>query len=114
MITAVAHGGEVPPASLWHFSSLVQCPQRKDKTTVQTNYCTSGTGRREEIHDLGFDFSDGFHECVMKWCPNFIEYWLIYGNVFGMQATLMRHGGLNLMWGVMHDCDKTGWCGVFW
>ncbi|KAJ6400500.1 hypothetical protein OIU84_016030 [Salix udensis] len=58
MITAVAHGGEVQPA-----------------------FFMARNGSREEIHDLGFDFSDGFHECVMKWCPNFIEYWLIYGNV---------------------------------
>jgi beta-glucanase (GH16 family) len=40
----------------------------------------AGTGNREEIHDLGFDCSDAFHEYVIKWCPNFIE-WLIDGKV---------------------------------
>ena len=40
----------------------------------------AGTGNREEIHDLGFDCSDAFHEYVIKWCPNFIE-WLIDGKL---------------------------------
>ncbi|KAF9687775.1 hypothetical protein SADUNF_Sadunf02G0128100 [Salix dunnii] len=91
------------------FSSLIQCPKGntsglnfniylsslegdksqdeidfeflgKDKSIVQTNYYASGTGNREEIHDLGFDCSDAFHEYVIKWCPNFIE-WLIDGKL---------------------------------
>ncbi|KAF7153766.1 hypothetical protein RHSIM_Rhsim01G0154500 [Rhododendron simsii] len=52
----------------------------KDKTIVQTNYYTTGTGNREEIHDLGFDCSDGFHEYVIKWYPHMIE-WLIDGTL---------------------------------
>ncbi|XP_038682130.1 probable xyloglucan endotransglucosylase/hydrolase protein 32 [Tripterygium wilfordii] len=52
----------------------------KDKTIVQTNYYTTGTGNREQLHDLGFDCSDGFHEYTIKWRPNWIE-WLIDGNV---------------------------------
>ncbi|GLT34768.1 hypothetical protein SLA2020_092650 [Shorea laevis] len=52
----------------------------KDKTIVQTNYYTTGTGSREQIHDLGFDCSDGFHEYVIKWAPDLIE-WLIDGKV---------------------------------
>lgn len=52
----------------------------KDKTIVQTNYYTTGTGNKEEIHDLGFDCSDGFHEYVIKWFPNVIE-WLIDGKL---------------------------------
>ncbi|CAI0380594.1 unnamed protein product [Linum tenue] len=39
----------------------------KDKTVVQTNYYTAGSGNREQIHDLGFDCSDWFHEYIMKW-----------------------------------------------
>ncbi|KAJ6334928.1 hypothetical protein OIU78_011716 [Salix suchowensis] len=91
------------------FSSLIQCPKGntsglnfnmylsslegdksqdeidfeflgKDKSIVQTNFYASGTGNREEIHDLGFDCSDAFHEYVIKWCPNFIE-WLIDGKL---------------------------------
>ncbi|KAJ7962304.1 Xyloglucan endotransglucosylase/hydrolase [Quillaja saponaria] len=52
----------------------------KDRTIVQTNYYTTGTGSREKIHDLGFDFSDGFHEYMMKWGPDLIE-WLIDGKL---------------------------------
>ncbi|XP_021748328.1 uncharacterized protein LOC110714162 [Chenopodium quinoa] len=52
----------------------------KDKTIVQTNYHISGTGNKEEIHELGFDCSDGFHEYVIKWFPNVIE-WLIDGKL---------------------------------
>ncbi|GAB4861836.1 hypothetical protein Ancab_037092 [Ancistrocladus abbreviatus] len=52
----------------------------KDKTIVQTNYYTTGTGSREEIHGLGFDCSDDFHEYVINWFPNVIE-WLIDGKV---------------------------------
>ncbi|OWM64179.1 xyloglucan endotransglucosylase/hydrolase protein 9-like [Punica granatum] len=48
----------------------------KDRTIVQTNYYTTGTGNREQIHDLGFDCSDGFHKYVIKWDKDFIE-WLI-------------------------------------
>ncbi|KAL6965103.1 hypothetical protein U1Q18_036158 [Sarracenia purpurea var. burkii] len=52
----------------------------KDKTLVQTNYYTTGTGNREAFHDLGFDCSDGFHEYVIKWYPDVIE-WLIDGKL---------------------------------
>ncbi|GAB2271651.1 hypothetical protein Dimus_006481 [Dionaea muscipula] len=52
----------------------------KDRTIVQTNYYTTGTGSREEIHDLGFDCSDNFHEYVIKWYPTVIE-WLIDGKL---------------------------------
>ncbi|CAL1388095.1 unnamed protein product [Linum trigynum] len=38
----------------------------KDETVVQTNYYTAGSGNREQIHDLGFDCSDWFHEYIMK------------------------------------------------
>ncbi|KAJ8748841.1 hypothetical protein K2173_013272 [Erythroxylum novogranatense] len=91
------------------FSSLIQCPKGntsglnfniylsslegdksqdeidfeflgKDKNLVQTNYFTTGTGNREQLHDLGFDYSDGFHEYVIKWYPHSIE-WLIDGKI---------------------------------
>lgn len=91
------------------FSSLIQCPNGntnglnfnlylsslegdktqdeidfeflgKDRTIVQTNYYTAGTGNREKIHHLGFDASDGFHEYVIKWGRDFIE-WIIDGKV---------------------------------
>ncbi|KAF8032520.1 hypothetical protein BT93_D1431 [Corymbia citriodora subsp. variegata] len=52
----------------------------KDKTIVQTNYYTTGTGNREETHDLGFDYSDGFHEYVIKWDKEYIE-WVIDGKL---------------------------------
>ncbi|KAF5181861.1 Xyloglucan endotransglucosylase/hydrolase [Thalictrum thalictroides] len=52
----------------------------KDKTIVQTNYYTNGTGNREMIHDLGFDCSGGFHEYEIKWFEEFIE-WVIDGKV---------------------------------
>ncbi|XP_028759127.1 xyloglucan endotransglucosylase/hydrolase protein 9-like [Neltuma alba] len=48
----------------------------KDKKIVQTNFYTRGTGNREQIHDLGFDCSDGFHEYVIKWSRDSIE-WVI-------------------------------------
>ncbi|XP_030457405.2 uncharacterized protein LOC115678205 [Syzygium oleosum] len=52
----------------------------KDMTIVQTNYFTAGTGNREEIHDLGFDCSDGFHEYAIKWDKEYIE-WVIDGKL---------------------------------
>ena len=32
------------------------------------------------IHELGFDCSDGFHEYMIKWFPNVVE-WLIDGHL---------------------------------
>ncbi|XP_057954031.1 probable xyloglucan endotransglucosylase/hydrolase protein 32 [Malania oleifera] len=52
----------------------------KDKTIVQTNYYTAGTGNREVLHDLGFDCSDGFHEYAINWARDLIE-WSIDGKV---------------------------------
>jgi beta-glucanase (GH16 family) len=52
----------------------------KDTTIVQTNYYCNGIGNREEIHQLGFDCSDEFHEYGIKWGLGFIE-WLIDGKV---------------------------------
>ncbi|CAM8971875.1 unnamed protein product [Rhodiola kirilowii] len=50
----------------------------KDKSIIQTNYYTAGTGNREAVHELGFDCSDGFHEYEIVWLPGTIE-WLIDG-----------------------------------
>ena len=47
---------------------------------MQTNYYTGGSGNKERIHHLGFDASDGFHEYVIKWGCDVIE-WLIDGKV---------------------------------
>lgn len=52
----------------------------KDLSIVQTNYYTTGLGNREVIHDLGFNASDGFHQYVIRWGKNEIE-WEIDGNV---------------------------------
>ncbi|KAM5555096.1 putative xyloglucan endotransglucosylase/hydrolase protein 27 [Rosa sericea] len=52
----------------------------KDMTIVQTNYYTEGTGNKEEIHDLGFNCSEGFHEYVIKWSKDEIE-WFIDGKM---------------------------------
>lgn len=41
-------------------------------------YWTAGTGSREDIHDLGFDCSYGFHEYEIKRFPTVIV-WLIDG-----------------------------------
>ncbi|XP_057745607.1 probable xyloglucan endotransglucosylase/hydrolase protein [Arachis stenosperma] len=91
------------------FSSLIQCPKGntnglnfnlylsslegeksqdeidfeflgKDRTIVQTNYFSGGNGNKEKIHHLGFDACDGFHEYVIKWSYDVIE-WLIDGKV---------------------------------
>lgn len=52
----------------------------KNKTIIQTNYYMAGAGSREAVHDLGFDCSDGFHEYVIVWGPDVIE-WLIDGKM---------------------------------
>ncbi|KAI4354978.1 hypothetical protein L6164_003797 [Bauhinia variegata] len=52
----------------------------KEKNIVQTNYYTTGTGNREKNHPLGFDCSNGFHEYVIKWSADSIE-WLIDGKL---------------------------------
>ncbi|KAL6290159.1 hypothetical protein ACE6H2_007669 [Prunus campanulata] len=91
------------------FSSLIQCPRGntsglnfniylsslegdksqdeidfeflgKDRTIVQTNYYTGGTGNKEEFHDLGFDCSDEFHLYMIKWGQDLIE-WLVDGKL---------------------------------
>ncbi|PPD90054.1 hypothetical protein GOBAR_DD12991 [Gossypium barbadense] len=46
----------------------------------QAKMQADGTGNREQIHDLGFDCSDGFHEYTIKWNPDSIE-WVIDGKV---------------------------------
>lgn len=40
--------------------------------------CIAGIENKEEIHDHEFYFSDGFHQYVIKWIPELIE-WLIDG-----------------------------------
>ncbi|KAF3321306.1 putative xyloglucan endotransglucosylase/hydrolase protein 31 [Carex littledalei] len=52
----------------------------KDKLSVQTNVYTVGCGNREQIHPLGFDYSDDFHEYLIKWSPQTIE-WLVDGKL---------------------------------
>eukprot|EP01018_Ginkgo_biloba_P017982 Gb_10814 [translate_table: standard] len=52
----------------------------KDKGIVQTNYYTEGTGNREQIHQLGFDCSEDFHEYAIKWSPMQIDF-LIDGGI---------------------------------
>lgn len=52
----------------------------KDKGSVQTNYYTTGTGNREDIHQLGFQSSSEFHDYTIRWLPGKIE-WLIDGKL---------------------------------
>lgn len=52
----------------------------KDKTSIQTNFYTTGAGAREIIHPLGFDASEDFHEYLIRWERNRIE-WLVDGAV---------------------------------
>ncbi|PKA60086.1 putative xyloglucan endotransglucosylase/hydrolase protein 32 [Apostasia shenzhenica] len=52
----------------------------KDNTAVQTNYYTSGSGGREQIHPLGFDASEDFHEYLIRWSSDEIV-WLVDGVV---------------------------------
>ncbi|XP_050387346.1 xyloglucan endotransglucosylase/hydrolase protein 4-like [Argentina anserina] len=62
----------------------------KDMTIVQTNYYTEGAGNKKEIHNLcgisplqnnlGFNCSKGFHEYVIKWRKDVIE-WFIDGRM---------------------------------
>ncbi|KAI3925737.1 hypothetical protein MKX01_003296 [Papaver californicum] len=51
-----------------------------NKGVVQTNHYTDGTGNKEQIHELGFDCSDGFHDYEIKWSKDFIE-WSIDGKI---------------------------------
>lgn len=50
----------------------------KDKGIIQTNVYTQGAGNREEIHQLGFDSSEAFHEYAIHWSSNEIL-WFIDG-----------------------------------
>ncbi|KAJ3682101.1 hypothetical protein LUZ60_014674 [Juncus effusus] len=52
----------------------------KDKFSVQTNFYTVGAGNREQMHELGFDYSSDFHEYLIKWGPSVIE-WFVDGNL---------------------------------
>lgn len=48
----------------------------KDKTIIQTNVYTEGVGNREEIHQLGFDSSETFHEYAIHWTPTEILWFI--------------------------------------
>ncbi|KAK7390042.1 hypothetical protein VNO78_25340 [Psophocarpus tetragonolobus] len=50
------------------------------RTIVQTNYYSEGVGNKEQIHVLGFDASDEFHEYVIVWENDAIE-WRVDGKV---------------------------------
>ncbi|XP_077249305.1 putative xyloglucan endotransglucosylase/hydrolase protein 28 [Tasmannia lanceolata] len=63
----------------------------KDKTIVQTNFYTVGLGNREMIHELGFDSSDDFHEYVIKWGVDEIE-WVIEGKVVRREERKVGEG----------------------
>ncbi|GLT34763.1 hypothetical protein SLA2020_092610 [Shorea laevis] len=79
--TTAAEPGGAPPLASYKSQDEIDFEfLGKDKTIIQTNYYTTGTGSREQIHDMGFDCSDGFHEYVIKWGPDLIE-WLIDGKV---------------------------------
>ncbi|GLU00586.1 hypothetical protein SLE2022_179420 [Rubroshorea leprosula] len=62
------------------FSALIQCPKGNTTGLNFNLYLSSLEGDKEQIHDLGFDCSDGFHEFVIKWGLDLIE-WLIDGKV---------------------------------
>ncbi|PKA47749.1 putative xyloglucan endotransglucosylase/hydrolase protein 32 [Apostasia shenzhenica] len=52
----------------------------RDNSSVQTNFYIAGAGGREQIHPLGFDASEDFHEYLIRWGPDEIL-WLIDGVV---------------------------------
>ncbi|KAF6133964.1 hypothetical protein GIB67_040728 [Kingdonia uniflora] len=90
----------------------------KDKMIVQTNVYTCGNGNREEIHQLGFDCSDGFHEYEIKWGNDVIE-WRIDGVVVRVEE---RKEGVGFpekpmflyasVWDASY-IDEAKWCGEY-
>ncbi|KAG0474463.1 hypothetical protein HPP92_014149 [Vanilla planifolia] len=52
----------------------------KDNNSVQTNVYTAGVGGKEQIHPLGFDASEDYHEYLIRWGPDEIS-WLVDGGV---------------------------------
>lgn len=78
----------------------------------------AGRGNREQIHELGFDCSDGFHEYVIKWQPHSIE-WLIDGKLVRREERkddedfpdkpMFLYASI---WNAS-DIDKGRWCGTY-
>ncbi|KAI3913693.1 hypothetical protein MKW98_011754 [Papaver atlanticum] len=62
------------------FGANIKCPDGNTNGVVQTNHYTDGSGNKEQIHDLGFDCSDGFHDYEIKWSKDYIE-WSIDGKI---------------------------------
>lgn len=51
-----------------------------EKAKVQTNYYVGGKGGHEQVHDLGFDASEGFHKYRIEYAPLRIR-WLVDGRL---------------------------------
>ncbi|MCL7028701.1 hypothetical protein MKW94_023367 [Papaver nudicaule] len=89
-----------------------------NKRVVQTNHYTEGTGNKEQIHELGFDRIDGFHDYEIKWSKDFIE-WSINGKIIRRDD---NEKGVELPGKAMFlyasiwdasDINEGGWTGIY-
>jgi len=64
----------------------------KDTTKVQINYFTAGVGGHEVLLPLGFDASLAFHDYMIEWLPNAIN-WYIDGI---LKHSVLAGGGVTL------------------
>jgi len=84
----------------------------KDTTQVQFNYFTSGVGNHEFLLPLGFDASMAFHDYMIEWLPNVIN-WYVDGilkhSVTAGIPTHSQHIFMNL-WAAT---GVNGWSGAF-
>ncbi|KAI3985458.1 hypothetical protein MKX01_033772 [Papaver californicum] len=56
------------------------------KRSIRTNaYVTATDNSREQVHELDFDCSEGFHDYEIKWSKDLIE-WLVDGEVIRRYA----------------------------
>ena len=69
----------------------------KDTTKVQLNYYKNGQGGHEQMIDLGFDSSEGYHKYGFDWQPDHITWYVDGKEVYTMRGDMPSTPGKIMM-----------------
>jgi len=87
----------------------------KNTNQVQFNYFVNGVGGHEQIVNLGFDASQGYHTYAFDWQPTYIK-WYVDGvlkrTVTGNSTTLPSHSS-KIMMNIWNGVGVDSWLGAY-
>ncbi len=90
----------------------------KDTHSVQLNYYADGVGKHEYIHELGFDYTEAYHDYGFLWLEGYVAWFVDGAKVYeceGGDTEQLDHPGRIMMnlWNGTNTSKTLQWLGEY-